>query len=136
MSFNKRYLTKEVVINMISKNRFSKYNSDILIMDKWSSKFYDNYNKKEEYNLLRRELINETKFYSNLQSTTNHSHYDKLKSLSNIYENLIKENEWVDVLLTFDILGNKCLSNDNGKFNFTELKKIAIKKIEQHFDGQ
>jgi len=51
MSFNKRYITKEKIINAVMENKVDRlFNADSLIMDDFCSKFYHNYydvNKRE-----------------------------------------------------------------------------------------
>jgi hypothetical protein len=134
MGMNKRHIYKDSILKMINDSKVVYPKSDILIMDTWSSNFFDNYTF-DNYNETRKQLIKETIFSSNLDDILKHPNFSKLKNLSNIYENLILEDSWVDILLTFDIIGNKCLSSDDGKFNFIELKKIALAKIEQYLNG-
>ena len=40
MGFNKRFLTEETIINTPSERIHMLFKADALIMDEWSSKFY------------------------------------------------------------------------------------------------
>jgi len=41
MGFNKRYVTKEMIIGCDESRLKKLFNADALIMDVWSSKFYE-----------------------------------------------------------------------------------------------
>lgn len=43
MGFNKKWVTKEMVLNTKEENLSRLFNADALIMDTWSSKFYELY---------------------------------------------------------------------------------------------
>lgn len=53
MGFNKRFLTKELIINTKEKMMGVIFNADALIMDKWSSKFVELY----EQGLSKEEIL-------------------------------------------------------------------------------
>ncbi len=137
MSFNKRYVTKEIILYTIKNGESLSrlVNADALIMDSWSSNFFDTYSFKKSYNQNRKKLESEVIFSSNLSDTYSHPSFDRLEYLSNIYENLIREDSWTEILLTFKMLGNEGITDEMvGKFY--ELKKLCIKKLENHFKGE
>lgn len=134
MGFNKRYISKESVMlelsNGSSPSRLLK--ADALIMDDWSSKFFKEYKNNDSYRLDRQRLIEDTRFSSNHDTTYKHQNFGKLKNLSNILENLYLESNWVDILLTFEILGGEGVpKSDVGRYE--KLRTICIDKIEKHF---
>jgi len=43
MGFNKRYVTREMILNSDDESLKRIFNADGLIMDMWSSKFYELY---------------------------------------------------------------------------------------------
>lgn len=137
MSFNKRYISKESVMTQLkSGGSLSKLlNADALIMDTWSTKFFKNYINSNTYNSIRKKLIDDTRFSSNHNSTTEHENYLKLKSLPNILENLYLEPNWLEILITFDVLGSEGISDDK-KGKFSELKEIAKFKIESYYTSE
>lgn len=135
MSFNKRYITKSTVIFELSNGRSLSrlLNADALIMDDWSSKFFKYYDNDIVYLSDRRKLIDDTKFSSNLSDTKLHENFTKLKNLSNVLENIYLDPNWVDVLITFEILGSEDIPKSSiGKYE--KLRTICIDKIEKHFE--
>ena len=109
MSFNKRYITKDSILSCIkngeSLSRLTK--ADALIMDNWSSRFFDNYSF--DYQKMRDELNNDVMFQSSYNATYEHKNFNSLKKLSNILENLIKDPSWTEILLTTNILGGESI---------------------------
>lgn len=101
MGFNKRYITKDLILLYIEedKNLNGLLKADSLIMDNWSYSFFNNYDSSSDYKKIRDELNSEVVFSSNLTDITNHYNFNKLRKLSNILENLIKHSSWTDVLL-------------------------------------
>lgn len=101
MGFNKRYITKDMILSCIKEggdvNRLLR--ADALIMDNWSSRFFENYDTSTKYREMRTELESQVRFSSNLNDTLNHKYFTKLRKLSNILENLIKDPSWTEVLL-------------------------------------
>lgn len=136
MGFNKRYISKETVIYELSNGRSpeSLLKADALIMDDWSSNFFKDYKNDSIYRSDRNKLSDDTKFSSNHATTYKHDNFNKLKKLPNILENLYLDPQWVDILLTFDILGGDGVPKSaHGKYE--KLRTICIDKIEKHFNG-
>lgn len=136
MGFNKRYISKEsVIIQLSNGNSLSKLlKADALIMDDWSSKFFKEYRNDVVYRSDRQRLIEDTRFSSNHATTYKHENFTKLKNLSNILENLYLEPSWVDILLTFEILGaDDVPKSASGRYE--KLRTVCIDKIEKHFNG-
>jgi hypothetical protein len=136
MGFNKRYISKDTVMYELSNggdvSRLLK--ADALIMDDWSSKFFKEYKNDAKYRSDRQRLLDDTMFLSFHSATLEHQNFNKLKNLSNILENLYLDPSWVDILLTFDILGGDDVPKSAvGKYE--KLRTICIDKIEKHFNG-
>ena len=120
MGFNKRYLTKDIIISYIKEggdvNKLIR--ADSLIMDNWSSNFFYNYDTSNKYNQMRTELKNQFKFSSNLNDILNHKYFPKLKKLSNILENLIRDPSWIEVILVSSFnLFNQIPEEHRGKLD-------------------
>lgn len=135
MSFNKRYISKESIMSIIKdgNNPYKLTTADSLVMDDWSSKFFDNWETNfKRYQNDRDKLYEDTKFSSNLQTGREHQNFDKLRHLSNILFNLHNEAQWVDIQLTLEILGGEVPENICGKFE--DLRKFCIGKIMKSFE--
>ena len=132
MGFNKKYITKESIINtLITGNSISNLvkNTDALILDNWSSNFFNLYKNDPSYNLNRKKLRDDTQFSSSFNSRKEHENYEKLKIIPNILVNLYIDPCWVDILLTIDILGGSDIPKSSiGKFE--KLRTFCINKIE------
>ena len=122
MSFNKRYVRKEMILNKIDDVSyiFRLFNSDILIMDDWSNNFLKNFNYNfESFDKVRKQLIDGVDYNDN---------YKKLFNLSNIFINLKTDPTLVDVKLTYDSL-NKEIPN----IELCELIESSIKLIDDYY---
>jgi len=122
MSFNKRYVRKEMILNKIDDVSyiFRLFNSDILIMDDWSNNFLKNFNYNcESLDKVRKQLIDGGDYNDN---------YKKLFNLSNIFINLKTDPTLVDVKLTYDSL-NKEIPN----IELCELIESSIKLIDDYY---
>lgn len=137
MGFNKRYITKEKIINAIKENSVDKlFKADQLIMDSWSERFHDNYDFGENYKNNRKKLNDNTRFSSFHDAIYNHENFPKLKKLSNILENLIREESWIDVLLAFDImvdLGIIYEITEDMRGKYSQLRELCINKITNYY---
>jgi len=136
MGFNKRYISKDTVMLELSNggNLSKLLNADALIMDDWSSKFFKEYKNDIKYRSDRQRILDDTCFSSNHNDTYKHDNFNKLKNISNILENLYLDPQWVDILLTFDILKIDGVDKSAvGKYE--KLRTICINKIEKYFDG-
>lgn len=136
MGFNKRYISKETVISRLSngENLSTLLKADALIMDDWSSKFFKEYKNDPMYVTNRQRLIDDNLFSSSHDTTYKHENFTKLKNLSNILENLYLDPNWVDILLTFEILGGEGVPR-SAAGRYEKLRTICIDKIEKHFNG-
>ena len=138
MGFNKKYINKDKIMEAIKLNSLSKLtdDSDALIMDSWASKFFDNYDFNSSYKNYRDKLDDDTKYSSVHHVIYNHENFGKLKKLSNILENLIREESWIDVLLAFDLmvdLGIIYEVTDDMKGKYRKLRELCINKIVNHY---
>lgn len=132
---NKRIMNKNNIQYMDIADIVNWYNTDCVITDKWVSNFLKNLDRDyENYNKLREELIDNVKFWSMHEPTLKHKNFNKLKSLGNIYLNLIHNPDWVDILLASSIERADVDEDSIGRFD--RLKEIYIKKISKIFDGQ
>lgn len=119
---NKRYIRRDIV-----ESRFDDLDSivklvkaDCLIMDYWSSSFYDNFNFKwKEYQKLRNELIEQ--YDNNIEEIIYDDRFNELKFLSNILINYNTNRSPIDELLLFHIVKEetieKCL--EKLEYNYT-----------------
>lgn len=135
MGFGKRYVSKDKVINTLveggSLSKLIKADA-LIIMDNWTYKFFEDYNNDQQYIIDRDLLIDDTIYSSFHESTYTHKNFQNLKNLPNILENLYLSDQWVDVLLTFEILGSEDI-NDSARGKFTILKDICINKIKNYY---
>ena len=137
MGFNKRYLDKDKIMDTINSNgSISRLvNADSLICDSWSTRFMDNYDFKK-YQKLRDKLNNDVMFSSNLSNTVEHENFNKInniKNLSNILENLINNPSWVEVIITFQLLGDSDEVDGNSIGRFDKLRSKCINKIVNYY---
>jgi hypothetical protein len=120
MGFNKKYITKDIILATIKEGGDVKklLKADALIMDNWSSIFFDNYDTSKKYEENRDKLNKDVIFISSLDNIIEHENFPKLRKLSNILENLIKNPSWTEVLLacSFNISGTIPESHQ-GKFD-------------------
>ena len=143
MGFNKRYIRKEMILENVSNINFicKLVNADALIIDTWSSNFYDNFNFKcVKYNKIREVIKKDIIFNSHHNNVLNHENYKELFNLSNVLLNLKTDPSWVDVLLTGDILNeidtDFMKKKDTPKEitgRFDELVIYHIKLIEEYY---
>lgn len=136
MGFHKRIIHRDIIESNIKKLDFiiNLTNADALVMDSWSSSFFDNLNFKwDDYQKKRQEIINETELHSNLSIIKQHKSFKSLKSISNIYFNLVNKPSWVDVLLLTSVLEIDIPNSKSGKFD--ELVNLCIKEINSKYDG-
>lgn len=134
MGFNKRIIHKETIDRNINDLEYvvKLTNADALIMDYWSSSFFDNLNNKwVDYQNKRQEILNDTEFHSNLSILKNHTNFDSLKNISNIYYNLVNSPSWVDILLLTSIIEIEIPNDKSGKFD--ELVNLCIEKINSKY---
>jgi len=136
MGFNKRYITKEMIMSNIDDESYivNLTNADALITDYWSSKFLENFNYKySEYQSIRESLNTQYSLSSNLSDIQNSIDFGRLKKLSNVFINLKRNPTWLDIILASEILNFKFESNVSGKFN--EMLNFTLQKIEEYYNN-
>lgn len=107
MGFNKRYIRKEMILDNSENVSYiaGLVNTDALIVDDWSDKFFKNFNFKwKTYNKIREEIMEATRFDSHPNGITGHRNYKHLFNLSNTLLNLKTNPGWIDIQLSYDIL--------------------------------
>lgn len=134
MGFNKRIINKSNIIFNIKNLGFiiKMTNADALILDIWSSSFYDNLDFDwVKYQSKRDEIVSN----NSLNSSNNFGDEDlkPLMKLSNIYCNLLNSPTWLDISLSESIIG-RVDSNISG--DFEELVKYYIDKINSKFENE
>jgi hypothetical protein len=120
MGFNKRYIKKELILNNLDNLDYisNLVNADSLIIDNWSDKFYKNFNFNfKDYNKIREKIIKENIFNLNHREMLSTDNFNKLKSLSNIYINLKKNPDWLDIHLVNTLLEQSIPDDISGKFD-------------------
>jgi len=136
MSFNKRYVTKEIIMSNIDNESYIAdfKKADALITDYWSSKFLENFNyNHKEYQSIRESLNEKYALSSNPSDVEKSFDFDKLKKISNVFINLKKSPAWIDIILATKMLDIRFESGTSGKFN--EMLEITIKKIEDYYNN-
>jgi hypothetical protein len=136
MGFNKRYVKKDNILNSLNNEYISSYGkADALISDIWSGNFFKNYKcDYNKYEATRNNILENTKFSSNLSDIENDSSFNKLKHLSNILINLENNPTWIDILLTSKILNIEIKEEDKGQFD--KLVHICKESIKNKFENE
>jgi|APCry1669189665_1035243.scaffolds.fasta_scaffold01107_4 hypothetical protein len=128
MSFHKRYINKEILLENIS-NLDKLFKADALMMDDWMTKFYQDLDPVERQ--LRIKMNQEFTFWSGCPDK--HTDYPKLKSLAETLISLKNNPSWLDIHFTQDKLGRFKLDIDEfGVFDV--LKEKSIKAIIDYYD--
>jgi hypothetical protein len=136
MGFNKRYITKEMIMSNIDDESYivNLTNADALIIDHWSSKFLKNFNYNySEYQSIRESLNTQYRLSSNLSDIQNSIDFGRLKKLSNVFINLKRNPTWLDIILASEILNFKFEYSLSGVFN--EMLNFALQKIEEYYNN-
>lgn len=135
MSFNKRYITKDIILSNIDNLKYisNLVKADALIIDNWSDKFYKNFDfKYKKYNEIRNLIISENKFDSNQREMLSDENFNKLKKLSNVLINLKTNPDWIDIHLANSIIEDTIPDEISGKFNL--LVDYFIQKINSKYE--
>jgi hypothetical protein len=135
MGFNKRYIKKELILNNLDNLDYisNLVNADALIIDNWSDKFYKNFNFNfKNYNKIREKIIKDNIFNSNHREMISTDNFNKLKSLSNIFINLKKNPDWLDIHLANALLEESIPDDIIGKFDL--LVNYFINKINLRYE--
>lgn len=126
MSFNKRYITKDTILSNID-NLDRLFNADALIMDMWSTRFYDDLDKREKE--IRKSVCERYKFSSSLDYKSD-PEFKELHSMSECLISLMTDPSWLDVILVHERLG---LVTD-GSGSFADGVRKCIQRIVDHYD--
>lgn len=128
MGFHKRFVNKENILpNLGDIDSF--LNSDALIFDDWSYKFYQDLNQEERK--LRQQIKEDLKDFSGCPDK--HPDYSKLLSLSETLISLINNPSWLDIHFTQDKLGRLNLEIDEMGV-LDKVKEKAIQAIIDYYD--
>ena len=131
----KRHISKELILSHVDDFNFNSINqltdADVFVMDIWSDNFLENYDyDHEEYQKLRSDIIDYTRFYSYFDYSKNEN-YNRFKKLSNVFINLNNDPTWFDVSLALDILGIKIPDDKKGLFDY--IVDICKKRIDENY---
>lgn len=108
----------------------SIFNSEILVMDKWVSKFYDELRPKERK--IRKNLYEKYRFDSGA-SFINDKDFEDIKSLSEALISLVGPcPQWLDIVFIAKKLDLHFEDEEIGRFEL--LRKKCIDAIVEHFD--
>lgn len=140
MGFNKRNVDKENVLFYIKNTNIDSliremkidmlFKSDTLLLDSWTSKFYNDLRPKERD--IRKKLLDKYKFDS-AHSFINDIDYKDLSSLSEALISLSSNNpQWVDIYVVIDKLNIKVHETESGVAEV--LRQKCIDAIIKHFD--
>lgn len=131
MGFNKRYVTKESLLEAIKRGRehYENYitKPDALILDKWSSYFLEDLSK--EHLVKRKDIIERSSYSSSYPDAT------LLTSLSECLIDLYdKEASWIDIGYVISKLHLNIPENMKGKFQ--KLRTLAINEVIKYYDSK
>lgn len=128
MSFNKRYVTKEQLLDRIKEGRDSLdsyLSADALILDSVSSKFVDDLSNKNEKT---RERLCKLYTISSGDEWRNDPDYLKLNSLADCLIYLYTDPSWIDISVALELMNIEIPESIRGQF--TKIKEFVIDKIE------
>lgn len=128
MSFNKRYVTKEQLLDRIKEGRDSLdsyLSADALILDSVSSKFVDDLSNKNEKT---RERLCKLYTISSGDEWRNDPDYLKLNSLADCLIYLYTDPSWIDISVALELMNMEIPESIRGQF--TKIKEFVIDKIE------
>lgn len=126
MGFNKRYITKELILSNID-NLDRLFNADALISDMWSSRFMDDLDINEKY---IRDSINDKWRFSSSLDYEKDPQFKDLHSMAECLISLKTNPSWLDVILVSERLGLKA----TGSGNFTDSINNSIQRIIDYYD--
>ena len=131
MSFNKRYISKELILSKSDIEEVYElfYRSDSLILDRWSSNFLKHLDKNFQVRNLNRNIeIQEQRLDSSFTLPKNLECYH----LSNVLFDLRKEPNWIDIIMTRHQLNFKIDPEISG--DFSKLVSECIKQINEYYE--
>lgn len=127
MSFTKRILRKEIVIDNL-ENVQNLLKVDCLILDKWSSNFYNELNPDDRE--IRKKIISEFKG----GCPNSHPEWHRLNSISESLISISSNPNWVDIHFIQEKIGRLELSEGEGgslEKITQKAKELAIKYFEK-----
>lgn len=132
MSFHKKYIRKEsILLNINDLDRL--FYSETIVMDSWSTRFFDNLNSEDK--ILRKTILEKYEHEMNFSSgcsVDNIPEFHKLTSLSESLICLLTDPHWIDLFFVKNKIG---LSDDiYGSGSFSLHVKSTIERIIEHFD--
>lgn len=131
MSFNKRYISKELILSKSQIEDVCKLfsSSDSLILDKWSSNFLKHFDQKWQVRDLNRKIEIQSRILDSSPTLPKHL---ECFYLSNILFNLRTEPDWIDIIMTRHQLNFKIEPEISG--NFSKLVSKCIKQINEYYE--
>jgi hypothetical protein len=140
MGFNKRYISKENILLRLNSESLTSllrevridqlFKADALILDHWSSNFYNDLNPKERE--IRKNLYDRYKFSSSYDFIRDED-YENLNSLAESLISLCGETPmWIDIFMTANKLNIKFTEEETGRFSI--MKDKCIESIVSYFD--
>lgn len=129
MGFNKRYISKDVLLNNMSDIN-SLFNTDAIILDNWSSYFIKNMNK-DQGNLIK-ALEEKYGGHSTHMHMMKDVDFIKIESYSEILISLFNEVGWLPIVWTLQKLKPKLTDEEVGRYFILleKCKKLIIKHID------
>jgi len=131
MGFNKRYISKELILSKTEiKDVCGLFsNCDSLILDKWSSNFLKHFDKNFEIRKLNRDIeIQYRIFDSNISLPKSLDCF----YLSNTLFDLKKDPNWIDIIMTGHQLNFKI--DPEISCDFVKLVDECIKQINDYYE--
>lgn len=139
MSASKRYINKEDVLYYLKNDNIDSvvreikintlFKADMLVLDMWSSKFYNELNPKER--IIRKQLSDKYQVSSSFQFIRDED-YTKLSSMSEALISLINNNApWIDIHVVIDKLKIVPTNEEAGRFDL--LRKKCIDAVIEYF---
>jgi hypothetical protein len=140
MSASKRYINKEDVLKYLDKENVKSllrqvkidmlFNSEMLVLDMWTSKFYNELNPSERK--IRKKLDDKYKFNSGFEFIQDED-YSGLKSMSEALISLMCEDaSWLDIHVVLEKFRPDVTADEIGKYDL--LRKKCINLIIEYFN--
>ena len=141
MSASKRYINKEDILKYLDKENVKSllrqvkidmlFNSEMLVLDMWTSKFYGDLNPSERK--IRKRLDDKYKFNSGFEFIQDED-YSGLKSMSEALISLMGENSsWIDIHVVLEKFRPDVTPDEIGKYDL--LRKKCINLIIEYFNN-
>jgi hypothetical protein len=131
MSFNKRYISKELILSKKDiESVYKLFKSDAAILDNWSSQFYGHlYPDLKRWDHIRVKEIQNQQLCSNPQKPDSINNF----YLSNILFDLKTNPNWIDILMTLDQLQININSEISG--DFEKMIQFCVTEIINYYES-